>query len=478
MRNPITKRNPSALGELHHNQQEQHSARHSPRKPSHNPQVPTDKLFEMRDAHPSSAPDGQNEQRGRSPSKSNFGTFSLRTMATGGTESKSREPSPTKAKKGKSGMSGLLPRPKSFKNLYKLATDDDAGGRGRGKDKENCTPVEPDAPAGLELPPPIYAQFATDGRPSTTEEVRFASQREAKPTPAGRQRPTSFHPHQLSGQGAADYFHGRTSSSKAMGSDPRPKISSWERSPSKTHPPAGSQASFGHLRSKSYDAGNALPEPSIDPNDIDTHLEAMLDRRNIPENQRYKMRNLNSTIKLEFIRQDWAEMHASRPDRPETNERPSAERSCAVADGSDHDGKEAKPKRSRGKSFTLGRRNKSKDRSGGSHEKKAKSDGTVGRHFRTRSTDSIGSDRPSSSTGTSGSGGGILSKIKFGHGPGDYVSYLRKIQKPELVEVGKLHKLRLLLRNETVSWTEDFIRQGGMQEIVGLLNRIMEIEWR
>ena len=60
----------------------------------------------------------------------------------------------------------------------------------------------------------------------------------------------------------------------------------------------------------------------------------------------------------------------------------------------------------------------------------------------------------------------------------DFVSYLSRIQKPELVEVGKLHKLRLLLRNETVAWTEEFIRQGGMREIVGLFHRIIEVEWR
>jgi hypothetical protein len=58
------------------------------------------------------------------------------------------------------------------------------------------------------------------------------------------------------------------------------------------------------------------------------------------------------------------------------------------------------------------------------------------------------------------------------------VAYLRKVQKPQLVEVGKVHKLRLLLRNETVAWIEDFIQLGGMKEIVGLLNRIMEVEWR
>ena len=56
--------------------------------------------------------------------------------------------------------------------------------------------------------------------------------------------------------------------------------------------------------------------------------------------------------------------------------------------------------------------------------------------------------------------------------------YLRRVRKPEAVEVGRLHKLRLLLRNETVAWTDDFIGQGGLEEIVGLLHRVMEVEWR
>lgn len=62
--------------------------------------------------------------------------------------------------------------------------------------------------------------------------------------------------------------------------------------------------------------------------------------------------------------------------------------------------------------------------------------------------------------------------------PSDFVHYLREIQKPEMVEVGKIHKLRLLLRNETVSWVDTFIADGGMDEIVQLLHRIMKVEWR
>lgn len=62
--------------------------------------------------------------------------------------------------------------------------------------------------------------------------------------------------------------------------------------------------------------------------------------------------------------------------------------------------------------------------------------------------------------------------------PSDFVHYLREIQKPEMVEIGKIHKLRILLRNETVSWVDAFIADGGMDEIVQLLYRIMKVEWR
>ena len=62
--------------------------------------------------------------------------------------------------------------------------------------------------------------------------------------------------------------------------------------------------------------------------------------------------------------------------------------------------------------------------------------------------------------------------------PADFIHYMKEIQKPEIVEVGKLHKLRILLRNETVAWVESFISGGGMDELVSLLYRILKVEWR
>ena len=62
--------------------------------------------------------------------------------------------------------------------------------------------------------------------------------------------------------------------------------------------------------------------------------------------------------------------------------------------------------------------------------------------------------------------------------PEDFILYLRKTLKPEETEVGKLHKLRQLLRNETVTWVDTFITKGGMAEVTELLNRILGVEWR
>lgn len=416
--------NPPPLGEIQHNQQSQ-----SPR-PAPMPRDVT-----------AMTPD---DPRGRSPTKSGFGTLSLKAMASG---PKSREASPTKHKKTKSGtnLAGLLGRPKSLRNLHKLVAAEEDERRGR--DKENRSPGE----NREDVPTPIFAQFTRDsatGRPTSM-------QTPPQPEKVSKPRPRSFHPHYLA-----------TSPSKEAMTPNSPtkpkKTSSWDRSPVKPSRP-GINTSHPHSRSKSHDASM---EPQISPQDINRHLEAMLNRRNIPENQRYKMRNLNDTIKMEFIRQDWAEMAASKNETPKLVESEGAAEVSTPVTGSEREEK----KKNRGMSFTLGKANK------GSSGKKGR-EGTLGRHFRTRSTESITSERPVSGHSSS-SASGILSKIKLGQGPSDFVAYLRKVTKPELVEVGKLHKLRLLLRNETVSWTEEFIQLGGMKEIVDLLYRIMEVEWR
>ncbi|KAK2590255.1 hypothetical protein QQS21_012071 [Conoideocrella luteorostrata] len=435
----FVRNNPGALGELQQNHQE--SAPRSPRK---------------------SRDEGRDDSRSgaRSPTKSALGKLPFRS--NGEKEfarmAKSRDVSPQKPKKTKSGtnLAGLLSRPKSLKNLYKMATDEE----NRAKDKENLTP---DGALNSEQPPPIFAQFTSERSAVRQENTSGLSAAKERPKSVQVPRPSTEHGHV-------------SSPSKTQSRAARP-VSVLPDQTSRGKFFSG----FGHNRSKSTVSGptRGLPELQIDPKDIDQQLEALLDRRNIPDNQRYKMRNLNDTIKLEFIRQDYAEMQASKMDRPGTTGTTGTTSGTMTNDqagsssANSPTGEEERPKRSRGRSFTFSRGKKDPS----SPTKKSKGEGTLGRHFRSRSTDSVASDSRPSSSGQS-VGTSFLSKIKTQHGPSDYVAYLRKVQQPELVEVGKLHKLRLLLRNETVAWIEDFIHQGGMHEIVGLLNRIMEVEWR
>ena len=411
----FNKPSPGALGEIQHNQRDN----------GRSPQKMKDSFDDSRDAQ-------QPRGRSASPTKSAFGLKSIADRA------KSREPSPTKKpkkEKSSTSLAGLLSRPKSLKGLNKLANEDklrEAAG------KENRTPDEVSAPT------PIFSQFSSTaaGRQGTPE----------SPSPS-KQRPQSHHsPLQ---DGVKSPQNGFSTPQERRGR------------------PVSAAAAPHHTRSKSA----AAQEPVVDPKEIDSHLEALLDRRNIPENQRYKMRNLNDTIKMELIRQDWAEMQAGHVAGSQ-----SADTSATAVAESEADEEKHKRGRSRGRSFTFSRGK----RDPSSSSKKSKIEGTIGRHFRSKSTDSFTRDRPgSAASGTgsgsgsgSGSSAGMFSKMKFQQGPTDYVSYLRKVQKPELVEVGKIHKLRLLLRNETVAWIDEFVRQGGMKEIVHLLNRIMEVEWR
>jgi len=62
--------------------------------------------------------------------------------------------------------------------------------------------------------------------------------------------------------------------------------------------------------------------------------------------------------------------------------------------------------------------------------------------------------------------------------PQDFVQYLQEIVKPAEVEVGKLHKLRVLLRNESIIWIDAFIQQGGLSGLLELLESVLKIEWR
>jgi Diaphanous GTPase-binding Domain len=468
-----------ALGELHQNQQNQ-------------PPSPPKKSREVR--RPNTSEDGS-----KSLHKKTLSAISLKTLGKDSEkESKSREPKPNK-KKSTTNISNLLSRPKSTKNLRKQAEEEAR----IQKDKENRTPTSVSSAEGAR-PPPIYAQFSSEyfarqplggkfledqidlytprdngkqrdfhaglaGPPTLTRQERN-SQR-----PKSTYLPSSFSLQDISRRVSSGSRHSAEIVRRVSGA----KRPSFERKTTATSakldkPEKPAQHKGHRVKPSTSSPGKKTPTaaeagPTIPDKDVDKEFEAMLDRRNIPEHQRGKMRSLATSMKKDFIRQDWAEISAAGKDgRPGTNRSDSS----AEATGGTHDVPEIKTKRPRSRTFTLSRASLKEPPSPSKRSKEEKS--------LTKSKKSSESLKDGSKSLTA-SGAAVaqtlIAKAK-GQLTDDFVSYMRKVRKPELVEVGKLHKLRLLLRNETVAWTDGFIRQGGMEEIVGLLHRTMEVEWR
>lgn len=479
-----------ALGELQYNQQNS--------QPS----------FEKRNDNRLSNNDG-----GRLHKKT-LSTISLKSLAgrDGDKPSKPKENRPDKPKKTKSStnLASLLSRPKSSKNLRKQAQAEEDE-RQAERNKENQRPI----PSPKETrPPPIYAQFSSEffakqesGGKFVEEEIDLYTPQNYSP---GKQRnfyegagqypsltnrgdgpqrpkltylPSNFSLQDLTRRVSGSSRHSvelvrQLSDARRPSSERSITASSTQsdvRLPSRGQKMMTAISTLGS-RQKSLDAPNRPVKETekgaiIADKDVEREFEAMLDRRNIPEHQRGKMRNLAMSMKKDFVRQDWAETAAASNGRPGTH----CSNSSAEATVEPQESQDAKSKRPRSRTFTLSRTT-SKEPS--SPVKKSRGISTFGRHSRTNSSESIKDTGKSlTSTGAAAAAKDLIAKAK-GQTPNDFVSYLKKFQKPEAVEVGRLHKLRLLLRNETVAWTDEFIEQGGMREIVGLLHRILEVEWR
>ena len=192
---------------------------------------------------------------------------------------------------------------------------------------------------------------------------------------------------------------------------------------------------------------------------------------------RRNMRCLKTTVKANLIKSndfDFANLDNAKSTPGSTKDKTSnvythrrGRSEVAAADLGDDPKGMTKRTRARSKTFTWGKNNSSPT-------KKQKPD-TAGE---APAGGLIGLKSPSVvSLGKSNRASRLLEGMKTAK-PEDYVSYLRTEQQPEKVQVGKVHKLRQLLRNETVGWVEAFIKLGGMTEIVGLLHRIMKVDWR
>lgn len=441
------------------------------------------------------------EEGFKSLHKKTLSSISLKSLAGRDTDkTKSKEPRPSKPKKTKSStnLAALLSRPKSSRSLHKQA---EADARAQ-KDKENqCPPSS--SPAEATRPPPIYAQFSSElfakqplGGKFLEDEIdrytpenyspgkqrNFYHGQGSQPTLGKREEapqrpkmpylPSSFSVQDITrkvsnGSRRSAELMRRVSGSNRPSFDRKATASSAKSEASEKSAPSKGQrvmAAVSALGGKSQKP-EAPTGALLEDKDITREFEAMLDRRNIPEHQRGKMRSLALSMKRDFVKQDWAEIAAAKNGRPGTDgSDSSAEPTKVVQETPD-----VKSKRPRSRTFTLSRK-PSKE------QVPISSEATGSKHSRTKSTDSVGGSKSFTASGVAVAQS-MIAKAK-GQLPDDFVSYMRKVQKPELVEVGRLHKLRLLLRNETVAWTDEFIKQGGMGEIVGLLHRTMEVEWR
>lgn len=220
----------------------------------------------------------------------------------------------------------------------------------------------------------------------------------------------------------------------------------------------------------------------LSPMELDSAFERVLDSLNVPVNMRDTMRGLKPEVKAGLIKGERVGSGSSALSMaPELSSlRPSARSPTKEVSSQDssknEDSKENKRSRSRPRSrvFTLTKREDS------SPTKRQKSEESTRSRSKTRpkSVDTS-TYRPGSSRSTQSSSSlTSLVSPESAASPSDFIHYLREVQRPELVEVGKMHKLRILLRNESVMWTDTFIKKGGMDEIVQLLYRIVKVEWR
>jgi len=208
-------------------------------------------------------------------------------------------------------------------------------------------------------------------------------------------------------------------------------------------------------------------EDALDPKVVDKEFESVLASRNVPEPMRERMRTLTLRVKADFVRQDQGAAKSAEANPAQTA--PGAGAQEEVED----DSKSTKRSRARSRTFTFSKGDKRGGDSSPSKKPRSRSKGRPTSVLIPKGQSAHDALTPTTPTGSSWGRRGHATPAV-----GEYITYLRKHQDPKKVEVGRLHKLRILLRNETVAWVDDFISQGGMSEVVGLLHRLMGIEWR
>lgn len=408
---------------------------------------------------------------------------------------------------------------KSSTSLSALLKRSQRGRKGDGakqtRDKENRSPTDlvdsMPPPSPVWAAPPAYPESVTrskqnstaDRRRSVAEEVSLytpkgyspAQQRnfydyqqqppsltrpgESKPRPkseilaGGRMLKDYLGPAQRTPSGDSDSTRTDSASAKTRTSDRSRKTSAPESTASSSpvkeeqNPKRLSrvQAAISAFNAKDR---NADVHKHLNSKDLESEFEKLLDARNIPHNMRDKMRSLDTNIKADFIQKDRTDNGTPHSSGTADSRRGRGKESKDDRRPEDRKGSRS---RSRSRGFTFGR---------GSSSPGKKARPESGTFNRPRSVDLSQPVGVYTSLSAAGSTVSLheAAAVDTAADPSDFVHYLREIQKPEMVEVGKIHKLRLLLRNETVAWVDGFIAEGGMDEIVQLIYRIMKMEWR
>ena len=235
------------------------------------------------------------------------------------------------------------------------------------------------------------------------------------------------------------------------------------------------------------------------------------DARGVPQNMRSKLRALDSRVKADFIKQDKEEASTSpdssmdsrhgRTSKPEPRGRStSPQKRPTLTSFGKSSGPILRAESPKKKSMDISRGNESQSRqkhmSFNNIIKKTVSSTSLanltGHGDKSSKKKNKEEKRPTSSHSSkdvrlnSAWSASTHSLVQapmtptgevYAKRPEEFLDYLR-IATPDTAEVGWLHKLKLILRNERLSWVEAFLSGGGFTYMVNLLYALLDLEWR
>lgn len=278
-------------------------------------------------------------------------------------------------------------------------------------------------------------------------------------------RPKLVHRHSERSDRTADYFDRKVSGSSTEQAPAKEKLNIMKRG-------ARVMAAVAALQGTAKGTV-AKEEAALDPKVVDREFEAVLASRNVPEPMRERMRTLTLRVKADFVRQDQGASKTADGTAASTPLSATPSNEGDQRQQVEDDSKSTKRSRARSRTFTFSKGDKRSGDTSPSKKARSRSKGRPTAINIPSGQSTTDLNTPTTPTGASWGRRGHATPAV-----GEYISYLRKTQDPKKVEVGRLHKLRILLRNETVAWVDGFVTQGGMAEVVSLLHRLMKVEWR